>query len=55
MERRAKRMQRLAVRVTDDLHEQLVRISVGGTLSSTIVAALKLYVVAHALMHEAAR
>jgi len=48
-------MQRLAVRVTDELYEQVVGASVGGTLSSTVVAALKLYVVAHALMHGAAR
>lgn len=53
--KKPKRIQRLAVRVTDDLYAQLVKVSGGRALSPTVVAALRLYVVAHALVHEAAR
>lgn len=53
--KRPKRIRRFAVRVSDDLHEQVSRIAEGAPLSLTLTAALRLLVAADTLLREARR
>ena len=50
-----KRARRLAVRVTDEVYEQLTKVAGGPPLSPTITAALRLLIVADALLRGARR
>lgn len=50
-----KRVRRFAVRVTEDLYEQLTRVAAGAPLSPTITSALPLLIVADALVRGGRR